>query len=301
MNLRDVEVFHAVMVSQGASSAAELLGTSQPSVSRALANLERSIGFALFDRVKGRLVATAEGRLFHLEVMRNFIGLDNLRQAAQRIREVGEGTIRVASLAALGMGLVPRAVGRFLQRHPMVHVSLQVRTSSQVRDLVVTGQADIGLAADEIGGTGVHVSVFATPRAICVLPPDHRLAMRRTIQLADLHNERFVALSPEDTVRRSLDRMLAADGIEPRIVADTPFSATVIALVAEGTGLGIANPFALEPGTADRVAILPFEPQLNFRALLLRPPGVSASRLVNEFVSDLYEARNLFRLPSLRR
>ncbi|SJM33756.1 LysR substrate-binding domain-containing protein [Mesorhizobium delmotii] len=295
MNLRDVEVFHAIMISGGASSAAELMGMSQPSVSRSLAKLERSVGFSLFQRVKGRLAVTREGRLFHEEVVRNFVGLDALRQAALRIREVGEGTVRVASLAALGTGLVPRAVAQFLQQHPNVHVSLQVRTSSIVRDLVLSGQVDIGLAADEIDTSGLHSSVFATPRAMCVVPKHHRLASRAVVRLSDLHHERFVALSPEDTVRQTLDRMLAANNIEPHIVVDTPFSATVITLVAEGAGIGIANPFSIDPARRSQLAIVPFEPQLNFRALILRPPGDAASRLVSAFVGMLYDARNAFR------
>lgn len=295
MHLRDVEVFHAVMISGGASSAADLMGTSQPSVSRSLANLERSVGFSLFERVKGRLIATREGRLFHEEVVRNFVGLDTLRQAALRIREIGEGTVRVASLAALGTGLVPRAVAQFLQRQPNVHISLQVRTSSLVRDLVMSGQVDIGLAADEIDTSGLHSSVFATPRAVCVLPKDHRLASRAAVRLADLHRERFIALSPEDTVRQSLERLLAANGVEPNIVVDTPFSTTVIVLVAEGAGIGIANPFSIDPAIRNQLAIVPFEPQLNFRALILRPPGASPSRMVNAFIGALYDARNAFR------
>jgi len=296
MNLRDIEVFHAIMIGGGASSAADLMGISQPSVSRSLAQLERTVGFPLFERVKGKLTATREGRLFHAEVTRNFIGLDSLRQAALRIREVGAGTVRVASLAALGMGLVPRAVAQFLKHHPNVHLSLQIRTSSVVRDLVLSGQVDIGLAADEIDTTGLHSSVFATPRAICVVPKSHRLASCSSVRVADLHQERFIALSPEDTVRQSLDRMFVAAGVEPKIVVDTPFSATVIALVAEGAGIGIANPFAIDPALRSQLAFVAFEPQLNFRALILRPPGASPSRLVNEFTARLYDERNAFRL-----
>lgn len=297
MNIRDVEIFHAVMINGSASGAAELLGTSQPSVSRGIASLEKSAGFALFERVKGRLVPTSEGRLFHQEVVRSFVGLDGLRQAAIRIREIGSGSLRIASLAALGMGIVPRAVGAFLMRNPSVHVSLQVRTSSLVRDLVLTGQVDIGLAADEIDLTGIHSSVFATPRAVCVVPKGHRLETRKAIELGDLHQERFIALSPEDTVRQSLDRMLLAAEVEPRIVGDTPFSATVVALVAEGAGIGIANPFALDAAAASRVAVLPFRPQLNFRALLLHSAEASPARLARELIGDLYEARNSFRVP----
>lgn len=295
MRLPDVEVFHAVMIAGGAGRAAEVLGTSQPSVSRALARLEQSIGFSLFERVRGRLVPTGDGLLFHAEVERNLVGLDRLRQAAARIREVGGGSLRIASLAALGQVLVPRAVARFVDTHPEVRVSLQVRTSSVVRELVGSGQVDLGLAADEIDTSGVEVSVFATPRAVCVVPRDHPLARREVIRPPDLAGERFIALAPDDTVRKAADLVLAASGVTVHVGVETPFSATVVTLVAEGAGIGLANPFSID-GAAERAGVVavPFEPAVYFRALLLRPPNAPRSRLIQRFLATLLDVRNRF-------
>ncbi|MBJ6126934.1 LysR substrate-binding domain-containing protein [Microvirga splendida] len=292
MNLHDIEVFHAVMISGGAGRASELLGTSQPTVSRTIANLERSIGFSLFDRVRGRLIPTRDGRLFHEEVQRNLIGLDRLQAAAARIREVGEGSLRIASLAALGQVLIPRAVTRFLQHFSDARISLQIRTSSVVKDLVASGQVDLGLAADEIDVSGVQTTVFATPRAVCVFSRDHPLAGRDVITPADFARYPLLALSPEDTVRKAMDRALAAANVEPKIVVETPFSSTVVTLAGEGAGIGIANPLAIDHASFSRVSTAPFEPAIYFRALLLRPPDAPRSRLVEAFLSALYETRN---------
>ena len=294
MNLRDLEIFHAVMTTGGAGRAAELLGTSQPTVSRAIAGLEKSTGFPLFQRVRGKLVPTREGQLFFAELSKSLVGLDRLRQVASRIREVGEGSLRIATLAAMGQILVPRAVARFLDQHPGVRVSLQVRTSSVVRDLVASGQVDLGLAADEIDTSGVHAGIFASPRAVCILPLTHPLARRKAIGPADLDRERLVALAPDDTVRKAINRILEAAGVEPRIVVETPFSATVAALVAEGAGIGLMNPFSIDGDLRSRVAILPFEPAVHFRALILHPPGTAESRLTSAFRACLYAVRNSF-------
>ncbi|RWQ03533.1 MAG: LysR family transcriptional regulator [Mesorhizobium sp.] len=201
MNLHDVDVFNAIMITRGAGAAATLLDTSQPAISRSLAKLEAELGFKLFDRIRGRLVATREGELFHAEVKANLVGLDRLKLRAAQIKEVGTGTIRVASLSALGHGLVPRAIVAFSRKHPQVRISYQVRTSNVVRDLVASGSFDIGLAADEVDTSGVLHSVFNTPRAVCVMPKNHRLAEKAVITPTDLADEAFLALSPEDTVR----------------------------------------------------------------------------------------------------
>jgi len=68
MRLRQIEVFHAIYTSGSMTNAARLLNVSQPSVSKVLAHAEQQLGYALFDRVKGKLVATPEAdRLFGLQ------------------------------------------------------------------------------------------------------------------------------------------------------------------------------------------------------------------------------------------
>jgi len=296
MNLRDIDVFNAIMISGGAGAAATLLETSQPAISRSLAKLEAELGFSLFDRIRGRLVPTREGQLFYAEVKANLVGLDRLKLRAAQIKEVGAGTIRVASLSALGHGLVPRAITSFSRKHPQVRISYQVRTSNVVRDLVASGSFDIGLAADEVDRNGVLHSVFTTPRAVCVMPKEHPLASRAVITPADIHGEEFLALAPEDTVRLTMDRLFAESGVLPRIIVETPYGLTIAILAAQGLGLGLVNPFIIADRMIQGIAVRPFEPAVHFRALLLRPPDGVNSRLVSDFIAELYAARNAFGL-----
>ena len=297
MNLRDIDVFNAIMLSGGAGAAAALLDTSQPAISRSLAKLEGELGFSLFERIRGRLVPTREGQLFHAEVKANLVGLDRLKLRAAQIKEVGAGTIRVASLSALGHGMVPRAITAYSRRHPQVRISYQIRTSNVVRDLVASGSFDVGLAADEVDTSGVLHSVFTTPRAVCVMPKDHRLASCSVITPADLDGEAFLALSPEDTVRLAMDRIFTEHGVHPRILVETPYGVTIAILAAQGLGVGLVNPFIIADRMIGGIEVRPFEPAVNFRALLLKPPHGINSLLVTDFISELYIARNAFVAP----
>ena len=108
LNYRQLETFRAVMLSGSASRAAELLDITQPAVSRTIAELEKGVGFVLFERIKGRLVTTPEAQMLLNEVEKSFVGLDRIRAEAARIRDFGAGSLRIASLAALGSTLVPR-------------------------------------------------------------------------------------------------------------------------------------------------------------------------------------------------
>jgi DNA-binding transcriptional LysR family regulator len=292
VNHRQLEIFNAVMISGSASRAAELLQVTQPAVSRALADLEQAIGFALFDRIRGRLVATPEGQLFFSDVRSSFIGLDRLRMSAARIRDFGAGSLRIASLAAYGNTVMPRAIKLFRDRHPDVAITFQIALSAQVRELVVNGTFSIGLAADEVDLSGVEHRVFSSGRASCVMPPGHPLAAKPVIRPTDLHGVPFIALSAEDRARGRMNAVLDAAGARPDVVVETPFAATVCALALEGVGVGLAQAVAAEGFLERGLVIRPFEPEVYFKTYLLFRPDTQKSILVKHFVAALLAARD---------
>lgn len=287
MNIRHVEIFRAVITNGTASRAAEVLRISQPAVSKAIQELERFIGFDLFHRIKGRIVPTSEAQLFFKEVEQSFAGMDYLRNAASRIRDFGSGELRIACLSALSTNVMPKALQAFLLRHPSVAITFQARMSSVVRDLVASGQFDLGLAADEIDKTGVVVRPFARYRVAVALPAGHPLEQLKTIRPVDLDGQNFIALAPEDTTRREADRLFAQVGARPKILLETPYSTTICAMVQAGIGVGLVNPITAEVFLNQGLSLRPFEPPLYFRTLLLLPPNRQPSRILQDFIDEL--------------
>ncbi|MFP5515187.1 MAG: LysR substrate-binding domain-containing protein [Alphaproteobacteria bacterium] len=287
MNLRQVEAFQAVMTNGTASRAAEVLRISQPAVSKAIQELEREIGFSLFHRAKGRMIPTEEARLFFQEVASSFAGLTHLRAAAARIRDFGSGEIRVACQSAISTTILPKALRAFQLRHPDVSITVQARMSSVVKDLIASGQFDVGLAADEIDVTGVDATLFMEQRLVIAAPADHPLAQRGVLHPADLHGTPFIALAPEDTARRRLDGVLTAHGVMPKIVLETPYSTTVCAMVQAGIGCGMVSPLTTEPYVGRGLVACAFEPVIRSRTLLLLPPNRRPSRIVADFIEEL--------------
>jgi DNA-binding transcriptional LysR family regulator len=285
LNHRQLEVFNAVMISGSASRAAELLQVTQPAVSRAIADLEEGLSFPLFDRIRGRLVPTPEGKLFYADVRASFVGLDRLRMSAARIRDFGAGSIRIASLAAYGNTLVPRAIRLFRDQHPDIAITFQITSSAQVRELVVNGNFSIGLAADEVDLSGVEHRVFSSGRASCVMPPGHPLAAKPVIRPTDLDGVPFIALAPEDRARARMNAV-------PNVVVETPFAATVCALALEGVGVGLSQPVAAEGFLERGLVMRPFEPEVYFKTYLLFPPDTQRSILVKHLVAALLAARD---------
>lgn len=293
MHFKQVQAFRFVMMTGSASRAAELLKVSQPAVSRSIAELERSVGFTLFNRIRGRLVATPEAHILYQDVTRAFIGLERLEASAARIRDFGTGEIKIASLAALGSTLVPRALRIFHESFPDIAVTLQVLPSSSVKDLIASGQFDLGLVADEVDTTGLEHQVLATARAVCALPPHHPLAARDTIRPADLDGEAFVALAPEDRARQRIEAVFAAAESKPKIMVETIFSSTICALVLQGLGAGLVNPLSTDGFAEQGLVFRRFEPAVYFKMLLIFNPDRQKSRAVQGMIKALMAARTL--------
>jgi DNA-binding transcriptional LysR family regulator len=293
MNLRQIEAFRAVMHLGTTIQAAAFLRTSQPAVSRLIRQLEDATRLRLFKREQSRLRPTPEATSLFREVERAFVGLDALRRVADNLRDFKAGHLRIVSLPALGLGFVPRALQRFLQRHPQVTVSLQVHSSVGAREWVATGQVDLGLAADEVDTAGIDAELFTAAPGVCVLPARHPLARREAIAARDLRDQPFLSLAPEDAARLRIEAALRKAGVTVRPVVDTQYAATICNLARSGIGVGIVNPFS----AADMIdiadlAVRPFRPAILFRTFLMRPPHRPPTMLADAFVATLAEVRD---------
>ncbi|PYE81204.1 LysR family transcriptional regulator [Pseudoroseicyclus aestuarii] len=268
------------------------MAVTQPAVSRLISELEAAVGFALFDRVRGRLVPTPEGKLFFREVEASFIGLDRLRVSAANIRDHGTGSLRIASLAATGSILIPAAVRAFRQNNPRTRITLHITSSPAIRNGVADGLYDIGIAADEIDRSGVDTQVFGTFAGLIAMPEDHPLARQEVVTPDMLDGQPLIGLASEDRARHRFDAALAEAGVDPDYVIETPSSATVCELALTGDAVGFVNPLAAREERYPGLALRPFSPRVPFKAYLLFPPNSQKSTLVKAFVAEIMGQRN---------
>ena len=116
---RHIEIFHAVMTSGNLTAAAELLHTSQPTVSRELARFEKVIGLRLFERVRGRLHPTVQGLRLFEEVQRSRYGLDRIISAAEGLRQFRRASFPSPACRFSRSRCCRRSVSRFCNAIPI--------------------------------------------------------------------------------------------------------------------------------------------------------------------------------------
>jgi DNA-binding transcriptional LysR family regulator len=107
LNFRQIEAFRAVMLTGTTIAAANMLNTTQPSISRSLAQIQAAAKLKLFELDRGRLRPTPEAIMLFEAVQRNFLGLEAIEETVALLRRSGIGRLRVACTPALGMSVMP--------------------------------------------------------------------------------------------------------------------------------------------------------------------------------------------------
>ncbi len=146
MNLRHIEIFHAVYVNGSVSGAARTLNISQPSVSKTLRHAESLLGFPLFQRTAGRLVPTEDAHILFTEVREIQDRVYALREAGRNLRRATGGTLRLSALPSLALDALPTAVSRFLRAHPNVKFDLQTVHHDDLLRKLYERETDVAIA-----------------------------------------------------------------------------------------------------------------------------------------------------------
>lgn len=284
LNFREVQAFHAVMLSGSMTQAAKDLHTSQSNISRVISQLERRIGVKLFERQIGKLMPTLEGQVFFRDVEHTFASLRGLEEKAASIRKRGSGKLRVAAVPSMAMVAVPDAIHLFAQQYPDVDVTLQVADSLTVCQWLATGYADVGIASEIFNATSIDSEVARKSHGVCITPLDHRLAGRNdTITPQDLIGERFLSLKSSDVMRKRIDLACQINGEEKRILAyESHFAAAICRMVARGMGVSVMNQLVARD-YAGQVSILPFSPRIEFLTYVVYPLNIPMNMLAKSF------------------
>lgn len=289
LNHRQLEAFRAVIVTGAVTQAAEMLHVTQPAVTRLISDLEHAVGMALFERRKGRLVATVEGRLFYEEVDKSFIGLGKIAQVAEEIRHFKRGTLLITGMPAMSLGFLPRIIRRFLDAYPEIGVSLQVRSSEKVLEWIATQQFDVGFAATQATHPAVETERLLDASLVCMVPSGHPLEKNAVVRPADLEDESFITLGPELSIRLYIDAVFEDAKVRRRRTIEAQLSATACALVLEGAGLALVDPVAAADFVDRGISAKRFEPSIPFVYSVVYPKYRPRSRLTREFVALVRE------------
>ncbi|WP_144139313.1 LysR family transcriptional regulator [Paraburkholderia sp. BCC1884] len=293
---RHIEVFRALMTAGSVTKAADLLFTSQPTVSRELARLEQVIGFALFERAHGRLRPTASALALFDEIKRAYVGLERVASTAASLREFQGGQLSVIALPAFSHSILPGASKRFHDAQPDASVSIATQESPFLEEWLTAQRYDLGLTEHGAPPAGTRLTPLLEVDEVCVLPDGHPLLTRHVIELQDFADQPFISLSPNDSYRIQIDEAFAQAGIARRQIIETPTAVSVCSFVRQGLGVAIVNPLTALDFAGRHLHIRPLALSLPFRVSVIQPEHRPSHPLAAAFVQALQSEAAALRL-----
>ncbi|KAA3450569.1 hypothetical protein C7I87_11245 [Mesorhizobium sp. SARCC-RB16n] len=291
LSVRQLEAFEAMMVAGSVSGAAVSLNVSQPSVSRLLQELEIDTGLSLFDRSHGRLVPTEQGLLFYGEVSKTFHGARSLILAAQEIRELKRGVVRIGTLAAMSFHVLPEAIRQLRTRFPEARTTIAVRSSTEIVSSVASRLTDVGVVDADVSFLDAKCIATFEHNSVCVMDESHPLAERQRVRLDDFSRYPFVSLG-ELYFRRSRDGAKLLEVTAANTVADIFQSFLACALVRGSPSLAVVDPFTASYYSEFGLALKEIDFKVPFRTSIIvndRSATSAAAREVIDAMSNLID------------
>jgi DNA-binding transcriptional LysR family regulator len=287
MRLRQIEVFHAIYTSGSMTNAAKLLNVSQPSVSKVLAHAEQQLGYALFDRVRGKLVATPEAdRLFGL-VSNVYEHVEQLRHVAENLRASDVGKVRIAATPAFGVDLLPTAVSTYLDSHSDTVFEIETLHHDEMADALLESRIDIGLAFDPVPAPGLATESLANGEFVAIAPRDIDFGEAERIKIEALAQFPFIGLSARGPLGRMLSTYLENCDVELNRIVYTETYHIAKALVAKGAGVSVVDAFTARPADTDNIRMWKLDPPLRYSVGVVCADAMPLSILGKRFVDHL--------------
>lgn len=287
MNLRHIEIFHAVYVNGSVSAAARALNVSQPSVSKMLRHAESLLGFQLFLRTNGGLVPTEDAHTLFADVREIQDRVHALREAGRNLRRGAGGTLRILALPSLGLDAIPTAVSQFLRTHPDVKFDLQTVHHDDLLRRLYEREADIAVAYQVPPATPIAQRWLGEGELVVLYREQDMPDAPPCVALQRLEGQRFISLAASGPIGQIFTQELQRLGVTLDEVVSARTFYMAGALVRQGVGMTVVDSFTAQACLAPGLSMRPLKPRITFDIhamfLINRPPGA----LANDFLKTL--------------
>ncbi|NNJ72839.1 MAG: LysR family transcriptional regulator [Enterobacterales bacterium] len=285
MRLRHIEIFHAIYTTGSITSAARLLNVSQPSVSKVLAHAELQLGFKLFERVKGRLIATPEADMLITEADRIFNQMATISDLADNILHHRTGKIGIGTTMALGFVEIPQLIKQFHTQHPDVKIELQTLHNQNIANHLLRQQSDLTImfAPRDIPDTRRYD--FGKGKLVVVVPNHDDYPVDDTININALRQKPYISIRKSGPLGDLASEHIDSQLTDTKAVIQVDTYYVAIQIVKQGIGWCVIDEFTASANANDDVRILSLEEPIEYPIVGLCSDLQPVSTLISDFIS----------------
>jgi DNA-binding transcriptional LysR family regulator len=244
VTLRQLRTFKTVADMASFSLAAHRLRLSQPSVSYQVKELEDTLGLPLLDRLGKRVQLTEAGSMLYGYARRILDELDEAALAAEEMRGIKRGSLRVGASTTVGIYLLPAALGAFKKLHPGLVISLEIGTRERVQQQVLRNELDLAVVGPALKDPDLVIVPFISDELVVVAPAGHGLAARQALTLKDVAREPFIMREASSGSRWSLEKAARKAGAKLQVAMELGSNGAIKHAVESGLGLAVLSRFA---------------------------------------------------------
>ncbi|GGO85601.1 LysR family transcriptional regulator [Marinobacterium nitratireducens] len=289
MNLRLLRYFEVLAEELHFGRAAARLHISQPPLSQQIRLLEEELGTPLFERSHHRVELTAAGRVLQRQVPLVF---NQLERALDLTRQAGRGQVgelAIGMISSVMVGVLPRALSLFRERHHAVEWQLFEMTPAAQLDALKQGRIDVCVFRGRYDDPELRNELLMCEPIQVALPSDHPLAIKTAIAPKELAEEPFVALELKQSHFASLlYQSCVHAGFTPKIRQQVIEVQTLLSLVRAHIGVAVV-PASIAQLAPDGVVFRPMEPSLPMVPLYATCRADDDSPVLKLFLDTLHE------------
>jgi DNA-binding transcriptional LysR family regulator len=294
LSLRQFSTFREVMRSGSISQAARIVGRTQPAVSSTVQTLEDQLGFALFDRAHGKLVPTPEAYFFLEECEDILSRVERTERTLERMSSLQSGKLKIACHPAASSVFLPRLMTDFMRGRDELDVSLIMRSSDVIEDLIASQQFDLGFAETPQRRASID-QIDYDLECVCVMPAEDPLNRAETVGPSDLEGRPMAVLFEEHRTAVQTETAFAEAGCTFRKRFELRTFLPGLQFVAADACLMVCDMITayshlLSTQEGSRLAIRRFRPRISNGVSILTPGYAPKSIVAQAFISELQRA-----------
>ncbi|MBU5347816.1 LysR family transcriptional regulator [Paenibacillus lautus] len=282
MNLMKLQIVELIDRHHHMTSVAEILGIKQPTVTFHMKSLEEELQVRLFESRSGKTFLTEAGQaLLHYAVKINALAKESER-VVREYDSLYRGTLHIGASYVPATYLLPAILNTFAREFPGIRISLSVKPSPVIRDMLTRHQIDLGIISSEpFTGPSLQAESLCRDDLTLICSPDHPLAKTDSLQPEQIIRTPFALHGTESSTRQLTDLWLAQHGLHMRSPVELDSLEAIKQLVLLGDHISFMSRMAVQREQQEGLLhVLPI-------------PGHQASR-------HIYSVRNRDRLPSVQ-
>ena len=283
-----IQAFVAIADLGSFVKAARELHITQTALTRRLQKLESYFNLRLLDRTTRQVELTSLGREF-LPQARGIV--QQMTSAVERLRDValrGAGNITLACIPSMTSHVLPRVIERYSRRYPDNRIQIFDGTSNEVRNAVLNGQAELGIALAGDKHPDLQESAWLNDPLVFICQQRNPLGLRNKVSWSDLHGIEMVGVSRFAATRELTDYSLAERGLNLQTKYEVQHHAIALNLVAAGVGSAVLPSSTFVEGDRPGLRKIPLvDPTIKRKVVLLLPKRATMSPAAAAFVGML--------------